>query len=173
MSSDHRAASTRLVLEPLTLAQCTVFLLGVRDGQPWASDFPTDGDLRQAHLVTANHARAVSEHNPWGPYTLVEQRTGLAIGGVGFKGVPDAAGEVEIGYGICRSRQNQGLMTEALRQLCELARVKGARVLTAETDPSNRASQRVLEKNGFIRATEQRGSIWWRRELTSPNDLTR
>jgi RimJ/RimL family protein N-acetyltransferase len=165
VTQDPRLATRRLYLEPLSLQQCTTYLLGAREGQPWAPDFPTDGDLRQAHILSHNPDRAVSVNNPWGPYTLIERVTQLCIGGIGFKGPPDSAGVVEIGYGICASRQNRGFMSEAVARLIELARDEGAFALGAETDAKNVASQRVLEKCGFARASQESGSIWWRLEL--------
>jgi [ribosomal protein S5]-alanine N-acetyltransferase len=157
--------STRLVLEPLTFEQGRAFSIGDRNVQPWAPDFPTDGDLRQAHILATNPDRAVSSLNVWGPYTLVEKLSGLCIGGIGFKGRPDATGAVEIGYGLCASCQGHGFMSEAAARLCELARVEGARSVTAETDATNGASQRVLERCGFSRYAKEQASIWWRLEL--------
>lgn len=165
MTKSERIASTRLYLEPLTLEQGIAYSRGDRNTQPWAIDFPTDGDLRQAHILANNPERAVSSDNAWGPYTLVEKLTGLCIGGIGFKGLPDSAGSVEIGYGICGSRQGQGFMTEAAARLCELARAKGALGVTAETAAANIASQRVLEKCGFARLSTEHESIRWRVEL--------
>jgi RimJ/RimL family protein N-acetyltransferase len=150
------------LLEPLTLEQGNAFSRGNRVAQPWAADFPTDGDLRQAHVLANSPERAVSPTNVWGPYTLVEKRTRLCIGGIGFKRLPDSTGTVEIGYGICASCQGQGFMTEAVGRLCDLARVEGAIAVTAETDVANIASQRVLEKCGFTRLSTECESIWWR-----------
>lgn len=93
---------------------------------------------------------------------MVEKRTRLCIGGIGFKRLPDSTGTVEIGYGICASCQGQGFMTEAVGRLCDLARVEGAIAVTAETDVANIASQRVLEKCGFTRLSTECESIWWR-----------
>lgn len=164
MTKSERIESSRLILEPLTLEQGSAFSRGDRNAQPWAPDFPTDGDLRQAHILATDPQRAVSPTNVWGPYTLVEKLTGLCVGGIGFKGLPDA-GAVEIGYGICTSRQGQGLVSEAVGRLCELARVEGVHSVTAETDATNVASQRVLEKCGFAPHAEEHGSIQWRLAL--------
>jgi ribosomal-protein-alanine N-acetyltransferase len=157
--------STRLILEPLTIEQCAAFLQGDRGAQRWAPGFPTDGDLRQAHLLVNQPERAVSPRNAWGPYTLVEKVTGLCIGGVGFKGQPDAVRSVEIGYGVSASRQGHGFVSEAVGRLCDLARVEGAHRIVAETDGANLASQRVLEKCGFTHFTNDADSLWWRLEL--------
>jgi RimJ/RimL family protein N-acetyltransferase len=164
-SESEKIESTRLVLEPLTLEQGNAFSRDDRANQPWASDFPTDGDLRQANILANSPERAVSPTNAWGPYTLIEKRTGLFIGGIGFKRSPDATGTVEIGYGICASCQSQGFMTEAVGRLCELAQAKGALAVTAETDIDNVASQRVLQKCGFSRLSTEFESIWWRFDL--------
>jgi RimJ/RimL family protein N-acetyltransferase len=165
VTKDDVIESPRLQLEPLTVEQANAFSRGDRESKPWAPDFPTDGDLRQAHMLANDPARAVSLDNAWGPYTLIEMDTGLSIGGIGFKGRPDAAGAVEIGYGICRSRQGQGYMTEAAARFCELAREQGALSVTAETDAANVASQRVLEKTGFVQLSNDGVSIWWQLDL--------
>jgi RimJ/RimL family protein N-acetyltransferase len=171
VSDVERIESDRLILSPLTPEQGEAFADDHRDAQPWAPDFPTEGDLRQAHILRDNPRRAVGPRNPWGPYTLIERQTNLMIGGIGFKGSPDAEGSIEIGYGICPSRQGLGLMSEAVGRLCHLARAKGARRLTAETERANGASQRVLEKCGFERFSEENGSIWWHFELLSDEVL--
>lgn len=65
-------------------------------------------------------------------------------------------GEIHIGYGIAPSRERRGCATRAIGQLLEWAR-KDPRVtrLSAETGVENIASQRVLERNGFIRTGER------------------
>ena len=72
---------------------------------------------------------------------------------VGFKGVPDSNGEVEIGYGIDPQFQRQGYMTEAVKAMIQWAFSEPAcRVITAILSaPDNIASHRVLEKSGFHR----------------------
>lgn len=82
-------------------------------------------------------------------------RRPLLIGGGGFKGPPDAAGTIEIGYSIVEEYYGRGLATEAVRATIAWAfgdpRVQR---IIAETAPELRASQRVLEKNGFVRSDE-------------------
>ncbi|WP_037094727.1 GNAT family N-acetyltransferase [Rhizobium leguminosarum] len=65
-------------------------------------------------------------------------------------------GEIHIGYGIAPSRERRGCATRAIGQLLEWARKDPrVRLLSAETGVDNIASQRVLERNGFIRAGER------------------
>lgn len=74
------------------------------------------------------------------------------IGGAGFKGLPDAEGKVEIGYGIDERFQNFGYATEAVETLTEWAlEQQDICCVVAQADSENKASQRVLEKNGFAR----------------------
>jgi len=75
------------------------------------------------------------------------------VGGGGFKGPPDANGAVEIGYSMLTSFREQGLATEAVEALVDWAFSTGqVGEVIAETLPHLIASQRVLEKTGFVEA---------------------
>jgi RimJ/RimL family protein N-acetyltransferase len=65
-------------------------------------------------------------------------------------------GEIHIGYGIAPSRERRGYVTRAIGEVLEWAR-KDPRVtrISADTGAENIASQRVLERNGFIRIGER------------------
>ncbi|ADV68679.1 GNAT family N-acetyltransferase [Deinococcus maricopensis] len=85
-----------------------------------------------------------------GQYTLVDRASHEAVGQLGMKGGPDAAGHVEIGYGLTPDARGRGLATEAVGALCaHLLSQDVIRAVTAETTPENAASQRVLQKVGF------------------------
>jgi ribosomal-protein-alanine N-acetyltransferase len=73
-------------------------------------------------------------------------------GSVGFKGLPDERGTAEVGYSVLPEFQRQGLATEMVAGVVQWAnRQPGQDQIEAETDTTNTASIRVLEKNGFIR----------------------
>jgi RimJ/RimL family protein N-acetyltransferase len=75
------------------------------------------------------------------------------VGLISLKAPADASGVAEIGYGIAESRWGCGHATAALAlTLKELVGDPRIRRITAETTVANLASQRVLEKNGFVRA---------------------
>ena len=58
---------------------------------------------------------------------------------------------VEIGYGILPSYEGNGYMTEAAQGMIRWAFAQqDVDFVEAETDPDNRASQRILEKCGFV-----------------------
>ncbi|BDP40529.1 N-acetyltransferase [Deinococcus aetherius] len=90
-----------------------------------------------------------------GSWIIVERTSHIAVGTVGTKGDPDAAGLVEIGYGLTPEARGRGLMTEAGRTFLPwlLAR-PDVRGVTAQTARGNRASERVLEGLGFARTGE-------------------
>jgi len=72
------------------------------------------------------------------------------IGDLCFKGLKED-GSVEIGYGVKPAFEGYGYTTEAVAALIHWAAEQpGVTCVEAETEPDNYASQRVLEKNGFV-----------------------
>lgn len=90
--------------------------------------------------------------NEWEWYTMwiIELHNGMRIGNLCFKGFT-SSGIVEIGYGILEEFQGQGYATEAVKEVTSWAfQSSNVVAIEAETDVQNIASQRVLEKCGFI-----------------------
>jgi ribosomal-protein-alanine N-acetyltransferase len=76
----------------------------------------------------------------------------ILCGSIGFKGPPDKQRVVEIGFSVLPEFQGQGLATEMVAGMVRWAKSQSeARQIEAETNIDNRASIRVLEKNGFAR----------------------
>jgi RimJ/RimL family protein N-acetyltransferase len=93
---------------------------------------------------------------------------GELVGIIGLK--TDSSQEVEIGYGIASSREGRGFASAALAALLPVLQARAVRLVTAETSVDNPASQRVLERNGFVRWAERTddedGPLYcWRRPL--------
>ena len=83
-------------------------------------------------------------------WKLERKEDGVAVGDLCFKGL-GADGTVEIGYGTYEPYQNRGYMTEAVRAMTAWALSQGSvKRVEAETESDNAASQRVLEKSGFV-----------------------
>ncbi|HEY8503741.1 MAG TPA: GNAT family N-acetyltransferase [Gemmataceae bacterium] len=130
-------------------------------------DFIVSGEVSPAWLARLRTATAA---DPWEHgFAVVHRESDTAIGTAGFKGPPDAAGMVEIGYGIAPGHQGRGYATEAAAALVSFAfgddRV---RLVRAHTLPENNASARVLAKCGFARVGEvvepEDGLVWrWER----------
>ncbi len=83
-------------------------------------------------------------------YLVTGKEPCVLIGICGFKGRPDEAGSVEIGYSVLASFQEQGFATEAVARLVAWAfSHNNVQEVCAETLPHLNQSIRVLEKNGF------------------------
>jgi RimJ/RimL family protein N-acetyltransferase len=161
----------RLSFRALTQNEAHDIVAGQRAGHTWAADYPTPGDFNVAHAALAGNMAFASDSMPWGLYVVVENASGMSIGGVGFVTAPNQLGEAEIGYGICQSSQGKGVATEAVLAMCEFARGR-ASALLAETVLDNLASQRVLEKTGFEVVGKSDDLIYWRKALDPLDDQT-
>lgn len=146
----------RLLLRPLT----PLLASRIADGAPrdprWAEDYPFEGDQVAAQM----YLQAGAPAGPWVPYAIEVRATGLAVGGVGFHGEPDADGTVEIGYGLAESARGNGYAAEAATALVDLAARLGARQVVAELEFDNGPSANVLRRAGF---TEESPLRWVRR----------
>jgi RimJ/RimL family protein N-acetyltransferase len=76
---------------------------------------------------------------------------------------PPREGRVEIGYGVAASWRARGVATQAVAELLAQAAQEGIAVVLATTTVANRASQIVLERNGFAavgrRVDEEDGDV--------------
>lgn len=138
----------RLILRVMT-AEDIAAILEERRQPGWAADYPTEGDRDIAGHLDRNGLLA-GDLTGFNPRLVIERSTGETIGGIGFLGAPDAAGSIELGYGLAASRRGQGYATEAAQALIAFAFSRPeVREVIAETTPDNPASTRVLEKCGL------------------------
>ena len=132
-----------------------------RDGKSWVEDYPSQGDIMIANLSL--QAQQESPHEIPMLFALRSRSTGLAIGGIGFKGehIDVDFRAMEIGYGLAESEHRKGFGTEAITGIIFLARTRGIEHLCAETDVPNIASQKALARNGFVEHSRTDAGIWW------------
>lgn len=84
------------------------------------------------------------------PWSIKLRKEDTLLGDIGFKG-PVTNNAVEIGYGLEETYWGNGYATEAATAMKDYAfSQEGCYFVEAETEPSNAASQRVLEKLGFV-----------------------
>ena len=108
-----------------------------------------DEELKKAYAEMLEGCLRHPDQWNWYAIWMIKKKDGTRIGDLCFKGL-DADGTAEIGYGLLEEYQGQGYGTEAVKVACRWAfQDPEVRLLEAETDPENRASQRVLEKCGF------------------------
>ena len=98
-------------------------------------------------------------------WIVLSRAPDIAIGTLGTKGGPDPTGAVEIGYGLIPGARGRGFMTEAVLAMLDELREVGILRVTAETDPENLPSHRVLERCGFAREADVDGMWRWGRAL--------
>lgn len=113
----------------------------------------TDDEMRTAYQEMLEGCISHPEQRNWYAVWFMELN-GKRIGDLCFKGL-GADGVVEIGYGTYPGFESKGYMTEAVMALVQWAsRQPGVLCIEAETDRDNKASQRVLEKSGFVPSGE-------------------
>lgn len=104
----------------------------------------------------------------WGMHAFLYRPDKVLIGNGGFKGPPDEAGMVEIGYAISDEYRLKGLATEAAEGMVSFAfSQEGVEMVDAHTLAEENASTAVLKKCGMIKIgdkfDEEDGYIWqWR-----------
>lgn len=108
-------------------------------------------DLRAAYGEMLDGCKRDPENRIWyAPWEMVLTDSQKSVGDLGFKG-PVRNHSVEIGYGVWPEYEGRGYTTEALQAMTQWAfEQKDVMFVEAETAPDNRASQRVLEKCGFV-----------------------
>ena len=110
-----------------------------------------DDELRAAYGEMLDGCKREPENRIWyTPWKMTLKDSQEFIGDLCFKG-PVKNHSVEIGYGIQPEYEGRGYTTEALQALTKWAfGQKDVVFVEAETAPDNKASQRVLEKCGFV-----------------------
>lgn len=108
-------------------------------------------ELRAAYGEMLDGCKRDPENRVWyAPWKMILKDSQESVGDLCFKG-PVKNHSVEIGYGVQPEQEGRGYITEALQALTQWAfNQKDVVFVEAETVPDNKASQRVLEKCGFV-----------------------
>lgn len=121
--------------------------------------------LKEAYTEMLNGCLAHPDQWNWYAIWMIELKDGTHIGELCFKGLSEE-GITEIGYGISEDYQGNGYATEAVSALVNWAfEQDGVICVTAETEESNIASQKVLSRAGFVPTGEtgEEGPLFIRR----------
>ena len=126
----------------------------------------SDEILKTAYTEMLDGCLMHPEQWEWYAMWMIELKDGTHVGDLCFKGLSEE-GITEIGYGIEEDYQRCGYATEAVSALTDWAfKQPGVTCVTAETEESNIASQRVLHKAGFMPTgkTGEEGPLFVRRK---------
>jgi [ribosomal protein S5]-alanine N-acetyltransferase len=114
------------------------------------------------------HLRALRSDSmqlPWRIRAIIERSSKIAVGSINLKGPPDAAGDVEMGWGLVESARNRGYATEAAAAVADwVIQQPGVRFISATVPDDNYPSQRIAQRLGLTRTNENRRNLpLWRR----------
>ena len=140
------AATTELMTADLAGRESLGNAIGANVPENWPPDLYESTAMRAA----LESLRDPAEHG-WSMWYLLSKRSDPThlLGICGFKGKPDQAGSVEIGYSVLSQFRVQGYATEAVSRLVVWAfSHQNVTEVAAETLPHLRQSIRVMEKNG-------------------------
>jgi [ribosomal protein S5]-alanine N-acetyltransferase len=159
----------RLMLVPLTANDLRSMMSNKKLASTqlgWASD-AEELNSKMCFIYQLKAENIDKDDANWMFYTyfaIVLKESNHLIGEIGFKGVPDENGEVEVGYGLENEKWNgKGYMTEALKALIQWAFTQQSVLcVVADTDKINVASQKVLKKSGMLFWKEEFDYFWWK-----------
>ena len=153
--------TARLILHAITPSEAARIVAGdPAEGDDWHPEYPFPDELDVLRGLATGDVSAIDPD--FRLYMIRRRVDGLAVGGIGFFGAPDAHGVVEVGYGLVAAARGTGYATEALTAAVHLAFARGAAAVIADTTDDNVASQRVLEKAGFRKEWHRDRSIGYR-----------
>lgn len=156
----------RLILIPITLKiaealingdNSEVLKLGINTNKAW----PTSDtmDILPIIVETLKNS-APSGFETW----MIERKDSKEIiGDIGFHGMPDENGEVEIGYGLVESERRNGFGFEAARAIMDFAIAHEAvKVIKADCLINNIPSAKILEKLEMQEVNRDDELIYWK-----------
>ena len=146
-------ASYDLRLVPLPVDVARQMLIGTPGPESlrrWHPEYPLSDSIDAIAMVFAAHrvtGAAVDEVPTWWIHQIVVD--GLVVGDIGFHGPPGPEQTVEIGYSVVPAWRRRRVASRACDLILQRAWQDGAKIVVAETDHDNVASQAVLLSNGF------------------------
>jgi ribosomal-protein-alanine N-acetyltransferase len=153
----------RLDLYPLAPALVAALVAKDLETARSFAPFRIDDDTFEAdeHVLNRRHVQLLADptEEPWLYRAAVLRETGKVVGRVGFHAPPDAAGSVEIGYGVAPAHRRQGLATEMAVGLIRWGAEQGATTCIASVRPDNAPSLAIIGRLGFVRIGEQMDEI--------------
>lgn len=162
--------TTRLRIVPLRVEQFRLLLSGTDKMEEALGLSPSNMHLDE-HTQQAMEGlfQKLLEHQDeyfwYTSWQIILKSENKSIASACFMEEPNENSVVEIGYGTNASYQRKGYMTEAVLVICEWALDQPkVKVVIAETDRDNYASQKVLQRCGMKLYAETDDSLFWKLE---------
>jgi len=156
--------NSTVALEPITpTLALRIVARDERPGDRWHAEYPFLDEIDPLRSLAAS---AVPDPD-FTMYVVRRASDGMAVGGFGFFGPPDADGRVEFGYGLVPSARGAGLATSAVLLALGHAARHGATIAAADTEADNAASRRVLIKSGLAEVGRSGTVVLYERVLTA------
>jgi RimJ/RimL family protein N-acetyltransferase len=163
--------TTRLKLVPLTHEQTILYKnepealadsLNIRYFKR-QNDPAMAEDLREAIEFWIQNTKKNRDQFEWfTTWEIILKAEQVAVGGIGFSGLPDEAGKSMTGYGIDMRYYGRGIATEALKAMIDWAfQNHSLKTIIADTPLQHTASHRVLLKNNFVKSSQDKELIHW------------
>ncbi|MEJ8757885.1 GNAT family N-acetyltransferase [Pontibacter sp. H259] len=159
--------TNRLILVPFTLEITKTLMAGNTSilqqlGLQLTPYWPDQEAIDTFPKIIKN-LEVVPEPTGFESYMVVHRQSMTVIGDAGFKGLPNADGEVDLGYAIIAPAQNNGYGLEVAKGLVNWAfQQPGVKAITARCLLGNAPSARVLEKLGMLQVSADSEVIRWR-----------
>lgn len=161
----------RLILIPVTL-EVTRSLLDASHDEIHKLGFVADemwptSDTKDILPIVNRALEQNPETSGFEFWMIVKKDGNKIIGDIGFHGKPNAAGEVEVGFGFVETERAKGYGFEALSGIMEwLGTQVNVSAVKSDCLISNKPSIRILEKAGLKEIFRNEEYIFWRKELT-------
>jgi [ribosomal protein S5]-alanine N-acetyltransferase len=108
---------------------------------------------------TKNHPENFEWFTTW---EIILKSENIAVGGIGFSGLPNEEGKSMTGYGLDMRYYGKGIATEALQAMILWGfKNPDLKTIIADTPLLHKASQRVLIKNNFIEDSRDENLAHW------------
>ncbi|AKN29824.1 acetyltransferase [Clostridium carboxidivorans P7] len=141
--------SERLILKPLSFKE----LVYIKDNDISNIEIEAvSNSVKSAVSKKLSKMKYIgSEFHEWYTYWLIISKNNeKGIGFIGFKGLPDENGYLEVGYSISPNHRKKRIMTEALKTLVTWAsEFQDCRGIIARVLKSNIGSHKVLTNCNF------------------------
>lgn len=160
--------TARLTLIPFTIGICQESLshnftaiksLGIYPGKGW----PDEETIDTLPRIIKN-LNKVGQPSGFESWMIIENERKLLIGDIGFKGLPNLNGEIDLGYGIIENERKKGFAIEASSAVLQWAfEQKNVSAITASCHTSNFGSQKILSLLNFSILKKDDEMIFWKR----------